>query len=443
MGILDIEEKKEVIETPEVAEENQLFGDYELKGWQLGPRIYKILGASAVLHLVFFGVMAQFDLLQTKACDSPYVGKVCQVLDAVYLASVLGMTDTKYVDEDYQKDVIEEADVTWVNMTGTDNLFKYPDGYFASNNPEQTEQPTDLNGNPLQTTTTPTDQGNNLANSQQSLPPPNNSVRNQPAPDSPFTVEGSNPSVARNKPGKRTKQSKLNNDSPGKLPSDDSLAGNNGNKDGKDKPAENKDGDKGDFPGYPINRRPFQDLRDATAEKVAEQKINLTAPFAVTVEGVLTKEGKFDLAKTRFIKKEGDPAMAQLAEDAISAVNASGFMKYLEVLNNKKLTLDLKQDQNTITAVITSQMASDKEASQIASGFKGLMSLGKPRTEEGSDERILLENASVSAQGKSFILNFSIPQQIAQQMIQKHLKEAEKKSKPSGVAIKKEAEAKG
>jgi len=76
-------------EPAEKPQEGDLFYNYERTNWDIGPRIYKILAFSAVLNLAVLGFIAQSDVLTRRGCDSPWVGRVCQVLDMAYVGSGL------------------------------------------------------------------------------------------------------------------------------------------------------------------------------------------------------------------------------------------------------------------------------------------------------------------------------------------------------------------
>ena len=72
-------------ETPvqPLAPEPDLFRNYEIKNFELSPRLYKIFAASAIFNVMALLIFAQGNLLTRKGCDSPMVSKVCQVLDTV------------------------------------------------------------------------------------------------------------------------------------------------------------------------------------------------------------------------------------------------------------------------------------------------------------------------------------------------------------------------
>lgn len=453
----------------EKTEEKEFLENYEQKGWQLNPLIYKIIGASVVFHVVAIAVLSQVNLLQAKACDSPYVGKVCQVLDAVYVSSLFLGKDTAYVDGDVNVDELADADITYIDVSKMGPPFKYPEGYFANSNTEQQNtvlgpdgMPVTDNSNPFGNPSTATPApSTDLLGTPQVTPTPNNKVQNQPMPNSPFDFGGPAP-VTRTPKQPKVKQPKVKNDSPGKLPTlpgDDTVAQNG--KDGKTSgtvepkkkptpattPENTQTPDNTTATDIKIYKKPLADLLINVKGQVDAKTLNLLAPFSVTVDGVLTKDGKFDPdpRKTRYINAQGDQKMIDVAKSAIEAMNASGYFQYLKDLSDKRLQITLQQDQNNIVAIVKSEVATETEARRIASGLNFLISQGRI-FRKGKDEAVLLEQAKVTNQGKVFTINFNIPQSIAQEMIQRKFKEEEeaaKKPQPNSVAGYKEAVSKG
>ena len=84
--------------------EGDLFHNYEIKSWDLTPRVYKILAISAFVNIAFLLISMQTSLLTRKGCDSPLIGTVCQVLDTVYFESLLYDTQPEYVNAVFEKD---------------------------------------------------------------------------------------------------------------------------------------------------------------------------------------------------------------------------------------------------------------------------------------------------------------------------------------------------
>src|SRR3982751_5202632 len=87
-----------------------LFYGYEIQPWLTRPQVYKIIGLSAVVNILALLIVAQTPLLTMKGCDSPLVNRVCQVLDTVYIGSVLFGTERDYVDAAYEKTNLADAD---------------------------------------------------------------------------------------------------------------------------------------------------------------------------------------------------------------------------------------------------------------------------------------------------------------------------------------------
>ena len=166
--------------------EPDLFHDYEIKSWVLTPRIYKILGLSLLLNILAVVIVAQTSLLTRKGCDSPFVGSVCQVLDTVYVGSLLFGTDREYIDAAYGKTELDDSDITFIDASHMTPPLTYPSGYFELANPGEMAMvgqtiddnaftngiPGIPNGLPM---TAPSG-GDSLLNTPQKVPTPNPNV---------------------------------------------------------------------------------------------------------------------------------------------------------------------------------------------------------------------------------------------------------------------------
>lgn len=438
-------------------EEKELFQDYELKSWELSPRIYKILGMAAALHLFGLVIFSQVDLLGTKACDSPYVGKVCQVLDAAYISSVLLGTDTEFSSRDYDKTEIDEADVTWLDVS---DQFTYPAGYFSQSNPEPAFDPTLTGIDPM--TGFPSSSTMNIPgitsspstldpNQPAILPTPNpNAVQGNP-PDSPFIIGGNNPTVSSKFPRPPRTQRFPNtrtprNNSPSKLPK---LDGINPNQTAdKDKNAnantnttankENKakvETPSGEEPKL-FNKKPLEDFGAKYGEAILKNEVDINAPFTIEVIAQLDENGK--LVKPRMITTaDSDPKMTLVAKEAILAFGDSQLLRTLYDVGARNVRIVFAQNQDNLQAIIKAETKSENEAKTLQSGLNfALKNLYKPA--DGSDEKILLDKAQLGVEGKNFVINFLIPNEEKAPMIKKNLEKLQEKlkqTKPSsGVA---------
>lgn len=429
--------EQEPVATP--PQDGDLFYDYEIKNWVLSPRLYKILGISALANIFALFIFAQGSLLTMKGCDSPLVGRVCQVLDTVYVGSLLFGTDREYIDAAYDKTDLDDAEITFIDVTGIEKLY-YPSDYLKYSDPEKYAAQQEAANNPMPATsgylapgipiTTPST-GNSLFNTKPNVPRANPNVVDGPLP----TFGGnsgiaSNPTTRRRRGGGRVITT----------PDVDDTAST----DDKKPPTPGPTPLSSDaVTAVEINKKPLADVADDVAAKWDAKQIDLNQNFTVVLNGVLTKDGKIDREKSKFdvSKQTGDPKMIDVGKAAMEALGDSGYLTYLKLLGVDKITATLLQDDNHITVVITSGQKTPERASTIASGINGVIMFGKIKVGNPSDERTLLDSAKVTSDGKNFILNFAIPKPIAQEMITRKLKEAQAKKlqqpQPNGNSVSK------
>lgn len=441
----------------------ELFEDYEITGWQISPKTYKFLGIAAALNIFAILIVGQFNLLQTKACDSPYVGKVCQVLDIVSLGSELAGTDPNFVDKEYDPTVIEEGDITYIDVSGQEPPFTYPEGYFAVANPpsEMMNTPTDFGS------FTPTDELSDNASPlglpPQVLPTPNDKVANQTLPDSPFDFSDSvktppvknRPYTPRYPAPRQPKRAPAINGSPSKLPKlpgEDDVAGNSNKTNGNSSntTANANTGDKtntnataqaeSEEDKNKFNSKPLKDFGDKYGEQILKKEVDINAPFTIEVIAKLDENGK--LINPKMQPAAGsDPKMIEVATAAIGAFSDTHLLKPLydtiQSKNKKKgkdinIKITFSQDKDNLQAVILTETESEDAAKSIQSTLNLLIKGSTAFMREGSDEAALMSKANLATQGKIFIINFLMPNDEKTQLIEKSLKGLEeKKSQPS------------
>lgn len=457
---------RHVVSVQQSAPEPDLFRNYEIKNFELSPRFYKIIAASAIFNVMALLVFAQSNLLTRKGCDSPMVSKVCQVLDTVYIGSILLGTDAEFASRDYEKTELEDADITYIDVSGQTPPLNYPEGYFAIANPEEyamrQQQMQMMNGDMSSfvmppsgsispytpSPYNPTIPNNDLMNTTPSLPPINNNPIAGNIPTSPL---GSNPTVTtpsyprgRFSIRKPIKTPRLNNDSLKTLPDLDKETA----KKEADEKEESKQVDLSSLPVAEeiINKKPLQDFGDAVLDKVTAKTVDLNKPFTVVMQGGITKDGKFDQKKSRYVKTDGDQEMINVAKSAIEAIGDSGLLTYLQKLGVENISFTLVQDDKQIYATITSDQKSENRAKLVSSGLNTFISLGKPTIKE-ADTLTVLNAAKIEAQGKNFVLNFNLDKPIAQELINRQLQKAQAKraeqQQPNGTAVTKPNENSG
>lgn len=454
-------------------EEKELFEDYEIKNWEFTPRLFKVFGAGTLMAFLTVFAFGQFNLMQSKACDNAIVGTFCQVLDAAYIATTFAQQDGEWASRDYDKETIQDADVTFVDVSAVEPPLQYPEGYFALANPEQyaqnqpMENPTgDIMGQPFPTspnfptTTFPSanpSSGADLLNKPAELPKQNDNAIKGDVPEDLFSIGDEKPPAVRPKynppsgvPTRRrpSKATKLPNSSP-KLPSDDELAGNNSN-------SNSNTSAKPEASATPVdplsavsqfnekfNKKPLQDFADDVIIKTdGTNKIDLTKPFMVEMQGVLDKDGKLDMKKSRFVDFDGDENMIMVAKSAIEAVNNSGLLSYLRDQGVEKVSFVLVQNDKELTAVIKGNLPTEEKARTVSSGISTLLSVAK-LTNRDEDLKTLMNAAKFTTEKKDFVMNFVLPKTDAHKLIDKKLQEARiKKSQNTGADVSSNANAK-
>lgn len=435
---------QELVATP--LQEGDLFHNYEITNWELSPRIYKILGAAALANVFALFVFAQTSLLTMKGCDSPLVGRVCQVLDTVYVGSMLFGTEREYVDAVYDKTELGNAEITFVDVSGITPPLSYPEGYFQLANPVEYQAMVDAANNPFGVTdvsgipagipiTTPST-GGSLIDTTPNPPKTNPKVVVGDLPsafDSPGVAANPNPRKDRRGGGVASNKDE-------KTAGDSNSDGKVG--DSKTDPAQKVD-PTAPVAGIDINKRPFVDLANNVNELLAKKELNLETKFLVNAKGKLTKEGKLDPKTFKYLQTMStDENMIKVVQEGIEAINDSGYLQYLSGLSGKDFNLVLQQDEVSITAIVQSEMENDNRAKTIKSGLDGIITIAKIKKagenadQNDKDDLILLENAKIEVDGKKLLIKFLIPKDIAQKMIQRKLAEQAKEPKqPSGNAI--------
>lgn len=426
-------------------EPGDLFHNYEIRNWNFTPRLYKILAASAVFNVLALVVIGSSGLLTARGCDSPFVGRVCQVLDTVYISSVLFGTDSEYADVDYTQTKLEPGDeVIFVDTTGVEPPLSYPEGYFQIANPEQqfanvTDPMAGFNGSTMvpgfsTIPNNPTISGGGGLIDRPAIPPKANpnAVEGDLPTGSPLGDPNDNPTVADSRKGRRG----------GQLDGSDNTNTNpapNANTNNPTVP-DAEDVAKQDQYGVFINKRPTKDKAKEALEKIDGGAIKLDTPFKVVISANL---GKGKDGNTIVLKNpkpvvsnppvKNDPEMEKFVQDWILAVGDAGWFGYLDKLKSKKVVISVEQNDTELIASVRADQPTENDARSAKSGL-GTLLQGAALVASG-DEQLFLQKASVAAEGKTFVLNFNIPNPVWREMALRKLAESkEKEQKPSGNA---------
>ncbi|HZH35599.1 MAG TPA: hypothetical protein VEX64_12210 [Pyrinomonadaceae bacterium] len=388
--------------------QHEIFANYELNNSKWTALILKFVTGSILLHFV---VLA----------SAIYIPGI---RDAFYVA-LLFDPDRQYVNKSYNLGEIAD-DVTIINVANPDR-FRYPEGYFNTGEyiaPDPTL--VSLNGDP----------SFGGAVNDFSVPPPgfesvtpNPTINVPPPPPPPMSFpsvskrsSGGLPPLPRPKKGAKVKPLE---------PVASAEA------DGAEKPktpptpnptdvAKNaeplKEGE--------INRQPLIDFGQKVDKLQKEGKVDMNQPFAVVVEAELDKNGK--LLNPATTQKSGDKQLTDLTKEMILVLNASGVLRNLSDLTKNdtskkthKVKFDVSQDQTNVTVSVALEFDDESLANRIQSGANTIVSLTKNMRKDKIEGQ-LLENVSISTNGKQVIFNSIMPRQAAEKLIQDQLATAVK-----------------
>lgn len=181
------------------------------------------------------------------------------------------------------------------------------------------------------------------------------------------------------------------------------------------------------------NKKPLQDFVINLNQKLDSKEVDLDKPFSVTLEGYLTKEGRFDTQRSKFTKLEGDEKMIAIAKNAIEVISDSQMFVYLRDLGMEKVTLVLSQDDKQISFSFNSELPTPEKAKTISSGFNTLIHLAQLNTKDDIEVQTLLKAMAVRSEGNNFILNMALPKSEAHRLLKNELqKQKEKRYSNSG-----------
>jgi hypothetical protein len=418
------------------------FFNYEIKNWDFTPRIYKILIGSAILNVLVLFVIGSSGLLTARGCDSPFVGRVCQVLDTVYVGSVIFGTESEYADVDYTPTELADADITFVDVTGVTPPLTYPAGYFQLANPEQFQNvtpDTPLEPGFLAPGIPSSPMMGGLVNTPPVAPPYNPNATPKDLPEDGPLGRDDNATVAdasNRKGGKRPY---------GNIDNTNTNPANTNSNTGNPTAAENKEEGKADQNGIFLNKKPLTDKTTDTLAQVDAGKVALDKTFRVVITGTLglAKDGKTVILKNPVAEPvdknfPADPALTKLAQEWVVAIGDAGWYGYLGFMDEKKgvgkkLTILVEQNDTTFITNVRSEQATPERANSMASGLRNLMTIGALTAKE--DEIVFLKSANLTSEKNLLLVNFEMPKARVQEMIQRKLAEfKEKGSKPEGNA---------
>jgi hypothetical protein len=318
------------------------------------------------------------------------------VRDTFNIAALL--SDTGFVDRAYTKTEIGD-DVQLLEMTPK---FHYPEGYFATETQLQLAQALQANPAPPPF---PVDLR------PQSTPVPSPSPEPSPSPVA-------SPAVSPEASPANTTAENTKPETPKTPEQAEAELNKIAEENGVVRPNENE-----------INTRPLKDWLARADSMRNKGELDLTSAVEITIAAKLSPQCK--LTDAVVVQKTGDARLTEVAKEMVGAIGDSGMLSFLrdpkKIKDPKVLTCDemplqltIKLDQNEINAKVETEADTPQRATEMASGYNGLLTLGQ-FARRGKDEEVLYRNTKVTSEDKKILVNFSMPRQTASEMLKKQL----------------------
>ena len=174
------------------------------------------------------------------------------------------------------------------------------------------------------------------------------------------------------------------------------------------------------------------DFGDFVIEKVDKDKVNLSAPFLLELEVLLTKDGKLDLNSIKISKSEGDSQVIEIIKRALKEGSNDGFFKALRDLEAEKVKIALSQNNSELYGNISFDQKTLEKAKTAASGLKLLFDASNLESND-EEEIFFAKGISINNVEKSVSINFNFQKSVIQKYINQALDSERKEQTVKGV----------
>ena len=332
----------------------------------------RTLGGTLVVHALFLAAVVY----------------VPMVRDTFNLASTL--SGFRVVEEDYTKTAVGER-ATLINLA--DTKLYYPAGYFSQ-------------------TALPSPDAPQLVAEVRPQPPPPKPIKVRPTPTP--TPEAS-PSPEATEDETTAKNEGDQNGVAGASPTPATATPQTAEE--AERIAKEAGAEK--FPT--INTKPFTDLLKQGREMRDAKEIDLSVTLEMEVEADREDDGRLSNINVTGAAAS-NPKLYQLAKDFVAAIGDSKLLAALK--GTKHLKMHIKLDDKEVAVRVLTEMASESEATTMASGYNGLLFLGA-LSKKGKDEEVLFKSVQIAAEANQIVLTFNMPRAKASDLLSKLIKKNE------------------
>lgn len=396
--------------------QKELFANYEFDSTKWRQVLLKILGGSLVFHIILF-----LSLIYVPV-----------VRDAFYVALLFSEAPSGWgSNKDYKKTDFEDVEVITFNTPPADQL-QYPAGYFNLANgdappadfaaltnppaPEVVATDVNMNGFPSVPVESPTP-----------FPTPDVTTNFPPInpPASKSSSGGLDP-LPRKKKGAKLKDFEpvngSNSTTPQPTPKQNEVA------EVKPSPTPSPE----DPNAVKLNKEPWFKLGAEVKPKF--DKLDLTKPLTVRMEGELDKDGKI-VGTLQRSKAEGDAELVEFVTKMILALDESEMLRYVRLLNQdspkRKIAFNVIKDNENVRIEIEADTTSQTRANIAQSLLSSyLQSEVKRAKDKGREEAGLLDKLTVETGTNQVIIKWAMPMKDAVEVLKKKLAELPKEQQP-------------
>lgn len=157
-----------------------------------------------------------------------------------------------------------------------------------------------------------------------------------------------------------------------------------------------------------VNTKSLSDFRVWLKEENLRNPIDFSKAFSVEFEGVLDQSGKIDFSKSDFVKTSGDTRLVEIVKKYISAANDFRYFKSFRDLGAATVNIKTWQNEQDFSVEVFADTDTENKTRSVVSMLSMVVKMAVEQRED-SPEKKILENTSVKADGKKFIINVIIP----------------------------------